>query len=339
MKRFFSSALICILLISNAFSQSGKYAFSFLDNPYAAHTAALGGINAALATDGINGAMANPALLTEETDNQLAIDYTNYLYDTNSGSVAYGKTIKGNLLGVSMQYLSYGDFEGKDEYNQSTGDFSAKDMALNLLYAKQLDKHWQAGVNFKPLFSAYESYSSFGLAADIGFAYINKEKNLYGGLVFANIGQQITAFYDEIKPLPFNVVFSISKKFEHAPIRINFTAHHLNVWDLNYYDNITTTTLTGEEETTEISKIDMLFRHTIFGIDLVPSKNIYGSISYNHRRMRELDLADVKTWSGVSFGGGLKLKAFDFSFAACQYQKGIWTYHFSLMTNLNAFKF
>ncbi len=338
MMRLVALFIIVSSFLGSLLAQSGQYAYRFLELPYSSHTAALGGANVALELDGINGAMSNPALLSENTDNELALNYTSYLSGVSMGSVAYGKNIKGNLLGVGVQFMDYGEFDGTDEYNQSTGTFTAKDFALNFLYAKVLDEKWTAGLNFKPIFSNYESYSSFGLAVDLGLSYVDTENNLSAGLVFANIGQQVTAYEDEILSLPFNVVASFSKKFNHAPIRLFVTAHHLNVWDLEYTNTITTSSLSGDEETADISWIDMFFRHTIIGVDLVPGKRFYATVSYNHQRGRELTLDDVKTVSGLSFGAGLKLYKFNIGFAASQYQKGIMTYQFSLRTGLNSFK-
>lgn len=339
MKRIISILCISLLLAPAIHAQSGEFAYKFLELPFSAHNAAMGGSHVALADDGINGALNNAALLSEKTNNQLAINFSNYLADVNIGSIAYGRNIKNNLFGLGIQYVDYGTFEGKDEYNQSTGTFTAKDIAISMLYAKVLDAHWKAGLALKPIFSNYENYSSFGIGVDLGISYVNPEAGINAGLSFANIGQQITSYHEEFLSLPYNVVFSISQKFKHAPVRVHFTAHHLNHWDLNYTNNITKTTLSGEEETNEISNLDMLFRHTIFGLDFVPGKAFYLSASYNHRRARELSLLDVKSISGFSFGGGLKIKSFDLSFAASQYQKSLMSYQFSVCTNLNAFKF
>lgn len=338
MKKIIVLLSFSIVLTANFFAQSGEFAYKFLELPFSARSAAMGGSHAALANDGINGALANPSLLSDQTNNELAINFSSYLADVNIGSIAYGKNIKNNLLGIGIQYVDYGSFEGRDEYNQSTGTFTAKDIAISMLYAKQLDSHWKAGIALKPIFSNYENYSSFGLGVDLGLSYINIENGICAGLKFANIGQQITAYYNEFNSLPYDVIFSISEKFKHAPVRVHFTAHHLNRWDLNYTNNITKTNLGGEEETNEISNLDMLFRHTIIGLDFVPGKAFYLSTSYNHRRARELALLDVKSISGFSFGGGLKIKTFDFGFALSQYQKGIMSYQFSLSTSLNAFK-
>lgn len=336
MKRIIALSIIT-LFTSILFAQSAQTAFEFLELPYSAHNAALGGTNAALTQDGINGAMANPSLLSNETDNQLAINYSRHLSDVSAGSVAYGKNFGENMFGAGVQYLNYGSFEGKDENDISTGTFSAKDFALLLLYARQLSTNWQAGLTFKPIYSAYETYTSFGLAVDLGARYINEKEGICLGFAMTNIGQQLTGYYDQVYALPFNSMITFSKRFEHAPIRLCITAHHLHVWDLKYDNTITTTNLSGEAVTKNISFADMLFRHFIFGVDLTPGENFYLSVSYNHRRAQELALDDMKTMSGFSFGGGLKLKKFHLDFAASEYQTGIWTYEFTVSTNLNSF--
>ena len=155
MKRYFVLFNLLILLTLSLSAQSGKTVYEFLELPFYSHNAALGGVNASLADDGINGAMANPSLLSDETDNQLAVNYTNYLSDVNAGSIAYGRNWKGNMFGVGIQYMNYGTFQGTDEYNQSTGTFTANDFAMSFMYAKQLEPKWQVGLAFKPIYSAY----------------------------------------------------------------------------------------------------------------------------------------------------------------------------------------
>jgi len=338
MKRYFVLFNLLILLTLSLSAQSGKTVYEFLELPFYSHNAALGGVNASLADDGINGAMANPSLLSDETDNQLAVNYTNYLSDVNAGSIAYGRNWKGNMFGVGIQYMNYGTFQGTDEYNQSTGTFTANDFAMSFMYAKQLEPKWQVGLAFKPIYSAYESYTSFGLGVDLGASYVNKETGVNVGFAMTNIGRQITSYADnETGSLPFNTVLSFSKKFAHAPLRVYATADHLHEWDLKYTNTITTSTLTGTD-TAKVGFVDMLFRHTVFGLDFVPTKNFYLTVSYNHRRAKELGLSDLKTIAGFSFGGGIKISKFQLGFAASQYQKGIMSYQFSVSTSLNSFK-
>lgn len=338
MKRYFIGIIFFVLLTSSAWGQAGQTIYSFLELPVSSHIAALGGANVSLRNNDINFALSNPALLSSETDNQLALNFTNYIADVSVGSAVYGKNWRDNLLAVGIQYIDYGTFDGTTETNQSTGTFTAKDFALSFMYAKQLEKNWQGGVCLKPIYSAYETYTSFGIGVDLGLSYAYEEKGLYLGMALQNIGSQIITYNDEIEYLPFNTLISFSKRFSHAPIRLSITAHHLHIWNLNYINTIYTTTLEGEKEYDTVSFVDMLFRHAIFGIDIIPSKNLYLTVGYNHRRAAELRLSGLKTIAGFSFGGGLKVSKFHVGFTASQYQKGIMSYHVSLSTMLDSFK-
>lgn len=338
MKRYLIIVGLCGLMAVNSWSQAGQAIYTFLELPVSSHMAALGGANVSLRNNDINYALNNPALLSSETNNQLALNFSNYIADVSVGSVAYGKNWNDNMFAVAMQYIDYGSFEGTTETNQSFGTFTAKDFALSLVYAKQLHKNWQGGVTLKPIYSAYESYSSFGIGVDLGVSYAFEEKGIYVGAAVQNVGSQLVSYNEELEYLPFNTMISFSKKFSHAPVRISCTAHHLHVWNLNYINALYTTSLTGERIYDTVSFVDMLFRHLIVGIDIIPSKNLYFTVGYNHRRAAELRLNGLKTIAGFSFGGGLKVSKFQVGFSAAQYQKGIMTYQFSLSTNMHSFK-
>jgi hypothetical protein len=335
MKRTYIVLLLLTLIFTSAFSQAGQYIYTFLEMPVSSHINALGGANVALRTNDINFALENPALLTSETDKQLALNFTNYLADASVGSAAFGKNWKENMFAAAIQYVDYGMFEARSETNEVLGNFTAKDVALSLMYARQLEKYWQGGVCIKPIYSAYESYTSFGIGVDVGISYAREDKGLYLGLALQNIGTQLVSYNKELEYFPFNSMVSFSKKFKHAPIRVHVTAHHLHYWHLDYTNNVYTTTLSGAKTYDTISFVDMLFRHSILAIDIIPTKNMYVTVSYNHRRAAELRLLGLKTIAGFSFGGGLKVYKFHLGFAASQYQKGIMTYQFSLNTNLD----
>lgn len=338
MKRYLLIVGIFCVMATNSWSQAGQSIYTFLELPVSSHMAALGGANVSLRTNDINYALSNPALLSSETNNQLALNFSNYIADVSVGSVAYGKNWHDNMFAVAMQYIDYGTFEGTTETNQSFGNFTAKDFALSLVYAKQLLKNWQGGITLKPIYSAYESYSSFGIGVDLGLSYARVDKGIFVGAALQNIGSQLVSYNEELEYLPFNSMISFSKKFSHAPVRVSCTAHNLHRWNLNYVNSVYTTTLTGEKIYETVSFVDMLFRHVIVGLDIIPSKNLYLTVGYNHRRAAELRLNGLKTIAGFSFGGGIKVSKFHIGFSAAQYQKGIMTYQFSLSTNTNSFK-
>jgi hypothetical protein len=51
-----------------------------------------------------------------------------------------------------------------------------------------------------------------------------------------------------------------------------------------------------------------------------------------------MKMEGFKTMSGFSFGGGLKLYKFQVGFGMTQFQKGNYSYQFSITTALNEFK-
>jgi len=333
-----------------AFAQAGYGVYQFLDLPVSSRLAALGGTNISLRDNDLNFAFGNPALLTSETNNVIGLSMANYLADIKFGSAVYGRTIGSkNYLGVGIQYIDYGTFRETTELNEFTGQtFTAKDMALNIMYASPITDKFSVGATLKPIYSVYERYTSYGLAIDAGASYNDPAKLFSAGLVIRNIGTQFKGYYSDesgqhYEPLPLNIQLGASKKFAHAPLRISLTLHNLQKWDLNYQStNQPNTSITSSNTTplttSSISFVDMAFRHTIFGVEFVPSKNFYLSAGYNHRRHAEMTVSGFKSMAGFSFGGGIKIYKFHVGFGTTQFLAGNSSYQFSISTALNEFR-
>ncbi|HEY6914072.1 MAG TPA: type IX secretion system protein PorQ [Paludibacter sp.] len=348
-KRVFTLLLIIASSVIT-FAQAGHGVYQFLDLPVSSRLAALGGTNISLRDNDLNFAFGNPALLTAETNNVVGLSMANYLADIKFGSAVYGRTIgEKNYFGIGIQYIDYGMFQETTELNEFTGQtFTAKDMALNIMYARPMTDKVSVGATLKPVYSVYERYTSYGLAMDAGVSY-NDPANLFSaGLVFRNIGTQFKGYYSDetgqhFEPIPFNIQLGASKKFAHAPLRLSLTLHNLQRWDLNYQStNQPSTSITSSNTTpsttSNIRFIDMAFRHTIFGVEFVPSKNFYLSMGYNHRRHAEMTVSGFKSMAGFSFGGGIKIYKFHVGFGTTQFLAGNSSYQFSISTALNEFR-
>lgn len=343
---FKKKILLIIFLSLHAvfvFSQAGRGVYRFLELPVSSRAAAVGGFNVSLRDNDVNFALMNPALLTEETHGVIGLNMANYLAGIKFGSAVYGHNLdENNFLSFGIQYIDYGKFAGYDELGQYTEDFTAKDMALYLNYARPLNDYFTAGATLKPIFSAYERYSSFGAAMDLGINY-NTEL-ISAGLVIKNAGVQLKGYYSDIdgqhrEPLPFDIQLGMTKKFEHAPLRISVTANNLHRWDVATYQttNKQQTNLDGTVTNKEIGFFDMTFRHLVFGAEFVPSENFYVAAGYNHRRNREMSMEGFKSLAGFSFGAGIKLYKFQVGFGMTQFQAGNNAYQFSITTNLGEF--
>ena len=353
MVKKFQIVFLFIITSLSAFSQAGTGVYQFLDLPVSSRLAALGSSNVSLRDNDINFAFGNPALLTSETSNTIGLSMSSYLSDIKFGTAVYGKTFdKKNYLAIGIQYIDYGKFIYATDIPITDFDnltyFTAKDMALNIMYARPITNRITVGATLKAINSVYETYTSYGLAMDAGVSYSDSASLFSAGLVFRNMGTQLKGYYSDesgqhLEPLPFNIQLGVSKKFAHAPLRFSLTLTELQHWDLGYQstnqptDNLTSTSLTPST-TKSIGFFDMAFRHTVLAVEFVPSKNFYLTAAYNDRRQQEMNMTGFKSMSGFSFGGGIKLYKFHVGFGMTQFQIGNTAYEFSISTSLNEFR-
>lgn len=326
-----SAILTATLPLQAQTEGAGSSVFNFLNLPASSRLNALGGENVSLADNDISMAFINPALLTSETDKVLQLNYAYYLAGTMFGSVMYGHNYKNNYFAAGIHYLDYGQMEYADEMgNLLGGTFTAKDICINLMYARQLGPQFRIGATVKPIFSVYEQYTSIALGADVGGYFQTKDSLFQMGLALRNIGWQLKSFYEEdygqhTEMLPLNLELGMSLKLPHAPLRFSMTVHNLQRWDI-------------APRELDVKWYDMLFRHTIWAVDIVPkSEKFYLTVSYNHRRQAEMNINDVRSMAGFAFGAGVRVYKFRVGFAMSQYTKGNFTYQASISTDINSF--
>ena len=323
--------LVAILPVSAQIKGAGSSVFHFLNLPASARLNALGGENVSISDDDISMAFMNPALLTAHTDKVLQLNYAYYLAGTMFGSVMYGHNYKENYFAAGVHYLDYGQMAYADEFGNLLGTtFTAKDICVNLMYARQLGPQFRVGATLKPIFSVYEQYNSFALGADIGGHFQTEDSTFQMGLALRNIGWQLKSFYEEdygqhTEMLPLNLELGLNYRLAHAPLRFSLTIHNMQHWNI---------APAGEE----VKWFDMLFRHTIWAVDIVPrSEKFYLTVSYNHRRQAEMNITNVRSMAGLGLGLGMKIYKFRLGFAMSQYTKSNFTYQVSLSTDINSF--
>jgi hypothetical protein len=346
MKKTAFFALFFILLVHKGYSQAGEGIYKFLSLPASSHIAALGGTNVSITEKNLSFVFQNPALLSLEMHNNLAVNFTSYISDIVFGSAAYSYKLNDKAyLSAGTLFVHYGKFSERDMYGEELGTFSAADLAFYITYGQILTDNWSFGTTLKPIISSYEQYNSFGLALDVGLSYNAKKQGISAGVVLKNIGRQLNGFYktgskQHIEDLPFEIQAGFSTKFEHAPFRISLTLHNLQRWDMGFENNIMKANADGvmEKVDNKLKFGDNLMRHAIFGIELVPSNLFYIAIGYNHQRNKELKAINHKSiTNGFSAGVGLNLKKMSFGFSVAKYHAGNASFHFSFSTDLNSF--
>lgn len=331
---FFISVLFALSLKSQV---GGTSTYSFLNLTNSAKISALGGKNVSLKE--INTILNNPAIMDSSTANLLNFSYVNYFAGINWGYSSYTfKPSKYGNFAVGIQYINYGDFIAADEIGNITGEFSASDYTFSALWSMQLDSFWSVGVALKPVFSNYETYTSYGFASDFGLNYLSKSRYFSAGLVFRNIGSQIKTYTpDNYESLPFDIQLGFTQKLAHAPFRFSVLFNHLNKFDLSYtVPTEENYLLSNSDEQSKIAQFaDNSLRHLIVGVELVPSKNFYIALGYNYQRRQELKLETVAGMAGFSAGLGLNLKKLSFNYGIARYHVAGSSHNFTISFNLS----
>ena len=328
--------------------------------PASARINALGGSTVSLSNGDVAFGMCNPALLHAESHQVLQLNYSYYLPGTMFASALYGHNFgrskiekpysgegepdKPNYFAVGIHYLDYGKMKYADEEGNLTGgSFGARDILIDVMYARQLGRMFKVGVTLKPVYSIYEHYSSFALGADVGAHFQSKDSTFQMGLVLANIGWQLKGFYSEEggsnhEMLPLNLQLGLTYRIPKAPLRLHMQIHNMQTWRLDYeWTSRDKSPTTSDYISHNVKWYDMMFRHTIFTVEVVPkSEKFYVALSYNHRRRAELNLIDQRSIAGLSLGAGVRIKQFRIDFAISQMTKSFFSYQAGFTIDINS---
>lgn len=277
--------------------QEAGSVFNFLKIPMSAHVAALGGDNVSLKLDDPTLVFSNPAQAAAVNDNTLNLDYQTYVADSKIMGAAFVKVFSvRHTVALTAQLFDYGKMDETDEDGNVLGEFSAKDIAISALYSYTMGNHWVGGATGRFITSKYAEYSSTAVSVDLGMHYDNEETGLAFGVALKNIGAQLSSFHEDQKDnLPFDMQVGLTQKMAHAPFSFSITLKDLTRWSNNYYFNPKGKSSFGRK----------LTNHIVFGIDFVPTKNLYIAAGYNFRRANELKAAGSSRGAGLSFGAGV----------------------------------
>ena len=286
-------------------AQESQTIYNFLRLPVSSHAAALGGDNISLIEDDATLAIHNPALLASVTDRTLNLGYMNYMSGANlfSAGYAFAQGEKATI-GIAAQYLNYGSMKHTNSEGTILGEFNASDLALNGTLSYPLAKNLMGGVTARFIYSKIGDYSSTAVGIDLGLNYFDEENDFSASIVAKNLGGQLSAYDEEYESMPADLQLGITKRIIGTPFRVSLTAVDLTRWNYS------------------------LFRHMVFGADLLLSDQIYLSAGYNFRRAHEMkvntydsfgDNSESSHGAGLSFGGGLIFDSFSLGVSYAKY--------------------
>ena len=317
-----------------ASAQDGTTAYEFLNISPSARVYGLGGHNITVIDDDINLVDQNPALLGPEFNKQVGLSYMHYIGSANFMGARYGQGLgEHGAIAGGIQYYGYGELTEADVNGSITGKFSASDVAFNVAYSHDITDYLRGGINVKMVLSNYADFSAVALATDLGINYYDDERDLSLSAVVANLGGQIKRFNESYDRLPIDVRLGWSQSFGNFPVRFSITAWNLTKWKLPYYESGDGST--DQEFVKKDSFGSNLFRHLVFGADLVSNPNWYIGLGYNYKTRTDMSTYSRNFLSGFSLAGGLKVKAFNFGIAFAQPHTGATTFMLNIGCSLN----
>ena len=317
----------------------GRYTYQFLSLVNSPREAALGGKVVTNYDYDPMQALYNPATINPEMDNQLSLNFVNYIGDINYGSAAYAYLWdrRTQVLHLGATYINYGNFDGYDEQGNPTNSFGGGEVAISVGHARNIAfTNFHIGGNLKFISSKLEQYSSLGVALDIGVMYVYEDWDLHITAVGRNIGAQITPYDNIREPLPLELILGISQTLQHVPIRWHLTLENMQVWKIAFPNpNNSIFDLEGGETKEKITFIDQAFRHMIFGLELFPEKGFNIRLGYNFRRSAELKILEKRTFAGLSAGFSIRLNKMRLSYTYAKYSSAATSSYFGLIIDLN----
>lgn len=316
----------------------GRHTYQFLNLVTSPRQAALGGKAITIYDEDVNQALFNPATINPEMDNHLALNYGNYFGEVSFGSASYAYTYDRHLqtFQVGVNYVNYGQFEGYDENGQATSQFTGNEVALSFGYAYNVpNSNLFLGANGKLITSALETYNSFGGALDFGAIYIDEANDVNWAFVIRNLGTQFTTYSGLEEKLPLDIMLGVSQELENVPIRWHLTFDNLQQWNVSFSNpNQAQTSIDGTTTEKKVSFLGNAIRHTVFGVELFPKRAVNLRLGYNFRRAEELKVEEIRNFSGISVGFGMRFNTMKFNYSYSRYTLAGNTSLFGLTINL-----
>lgn len=325
-----------MLLTTAAHAADGSTAYNFLNITSSSKVYGLGGVNISLVDDDLGIVDQNPALLGGEMDNQILLDYMHYLGGSNFAGLRYARQAGDHgAWSAAIRYFGYGSMKETLPDGSAIGTFSPKDLSFSGAYSHDITERLRGGIDLKMIYSSYADYTAFAISTDLGINYYDSDRDLSLSAVVANLGGQVKRFNDSYDRLPFDIRLGWSQSFGSFPVRFSITAWNLTKWHLPF-------TETGDGSDSAEPKIkdnfsSNLFRHLVFGADLISNPNFYLGIGYNYKTRTDMSTYSRSFLSGFSLAGGIRVKSFNVGVAFAQPHSGATTLMLNLSCNINDF--
>ncbi|MCZ6820463.1 MAG: PorV/PorQ family protein [Calditrichaeota bacterium] len=279
----FFSFLLVFSLELKAQSATG---YAFLRTLVGARPSAMGGAFVGIQGD-IHNIFYNPAGLTPILKKQGTASYLNHILDFQSGFLAYVHPFSEGTGAVALNFYDFGSFDGRDENNLPTGDFSANGLVFSAGYSRAVVKNLSVGATGKFIRFHIGDFTETALALDAGIIFSLPDQKLNIGAGVFNLGTTTSAFIETKDDLPVSLQIGASKVLEHLPVMVSAAL------------------VKFEDESLEYR----------FGGEITVTEQLLVRLGYNSVGQDQKVDTDKDKFSGVSFGLGFKLNTFNIDYS------------------------
>jgi len=338
--RFIFLVGLSLVFFSSCYGQvGGTKAFALLDMSFHARQLALAGEYHSSKDADINMGISNPSLLNKQMDGALSVSQAFHPGAIKYGMVGYGRSLNDKQhLSANIRYVSYGRMMQTDKYGNIHGSFSPLEYIVGLGYGYQQNERIAIGVNWNFIGSHMANYNSFGSSIDLAGSYFNESEDFSLSAIFKNVGLQFNPYLAKRAPLPADFQLAISQRLAHAPFRFSLLFHHLNQWDITYYDPFiqpSTDILTGKLiEVKRAGFFEKLAQHVTAQIEIA-TKNIHVRVGFDYHTRKTMQLKEKPGLSGFAFGTGLRFKRFSLDYGFFAVSKAGSNHLITLSTSLS----
>lgn len=319
--------LVFIFLSTFAFAQiGGNTSFNNLNRVYNARSLSLGGTLISQRDKDLNLSTNNPSLLNSTMIHKFSFNQLFQTGGVQNGMLIFARNAKkiNCIQNLAIRYVNYGKNIETNEFGEKTGEFTPLDFIVSSGFGRKINSHLSFGGQFNLLYSQYNSLNSFGVSFDFGGNYLLKDTTQSLSFLIKNVGYQMKGFTENRRyALPTEIQIAYAHKLKHAPFRFNYLFHHLNKWDLSYYNpnnKGTIDPLTGDSILPKKSNfIQKTALHFTPQIELLLSQNLHLRFAFDYFRRYQMALTNRPGLSGFSFGIGLYFKRFSLDYGFSSY--------------------
>lgn len=341
-----SLALIISVLFSvSGFAQlGGKHTFSFLGLSYSARTVGLGNSFITARDNDLSLGILTPSLLNEQQNNAGTFNHSILSGGINYGMVGYAHKIKNaGIMSGHIRYVSYGKMDMMNELGIKTGTFRADNVIAGVGFQHDVNRFISIGANLNFIFSNLAQYNAFGMSLDLAGTFHFDKANTIVTAVVKNFGYQFDGFITkQHEPIMPEMQLGVSHKIKHAPLRISVLMHHLNKWDLSYFDpnqKPTKDPLTGDTISVKRAGWGEKFgRHFTFQLEILITSYLHVRAAFDYNQRQQMKSIDRTGMAGFSFGLGLMFKKFQIQYGINVVSSAGFNNMFSISTNFSEWK-